>query len=85
MILALVIAGVHSGRISSLLPNYSMAILSARRVFHLLDTRAGIDSYSTKGLKPVSGGIQGYCIYLVQNLPMQYMNVGLNAVVSIYK
>lgn len=53
-------AVLQSGRISALLPNYSNAILSARRVFLLLDTESGIDSYSTEGLKPVSGGRDTY-------------------------
>ena len=57
MVISLVMAGFQSGRISTFLPNYSNAILSARRVFQLLDTEPGIDSYSTEGLKPVSDAI----------------------------
>ena len=53
-IFALVIAAVQSARLSIFLPNYSKAILSARRIFKLLDVKPVIDSYSTEGLKPVS-------------------------------
>ena len=56
-IFALVIAALQSSRISMFLPNYSKAILSSRRILQLLDTQPIIDSYSTKGLKPVSGDI----------------------------
>ena len=48
------IAALQSSRISIFLPNYSKAILSARRILKLLDTLPVIDSYSTEGLKPVS-------------------------------
>ena len=54
-IFALVIAATQSNRISIFLPNYSKAILSARRIFKLLDTQPVIDSYSSEGLKLVSG------------------------------
>ena len=47
-------AGVQVGRISTYLPNYSKAILSARRIFKLLDTVPEIDNYSTDGLELVS-------------------------------
>ena len=50
----LVMAGVQAGRISTFLPNYSKATLSARRIFKLLDTVPQIDNYSTEGLEPVS-------------------------------
>ena len=53
-LIVLLIAGIQSGQISSLLPNYSKAILSARRIFKLLDTVPQIDNYSTDGLQPVS-------------------------------
>ena len=56
-IFALVIAAMQSNRISVFLPNYSKAILSARRIFKLLDTQPTIDSYSTEGLEPVSRDI----------------------------
>ena len=44
VVVALVMAGVQSGRISAFLPYHSNAILSARRVFQLSDTEPGIDS-----------------------------------------
>ena len=50
----LVMAGVQAGRISTFLPNYSKATLSARRIFKLLDTVPQIDYHSTDGLEPVS-------------------------------
>ena len=50
----LVMAGIQSGRISTFLPNYSKAILSAKRIFKVLDTAPEIDNYSTEGLEPVS-------------------------------
>lgn len=53
-------AGVQSGRITTFLPNYSKAILSAKRIFKLLDTVPEIDNYSTDGLQPVS------CWYLMK-------------------
>ena len=56
-IFALVIAALQSSRISIFLPNYSKAILSARRIFKLLDTQPVIDSCSSEGLKLVSGNI----------------------------
>lgn len=54
VLIALVMAGIQAGRISTFLPNYSKAILSARRIFKLLDTVPEIDNYSTEGLEPVS-------------------------------
>ena len=50
----LVMAGVQAGRISTFLPNYSKAVLSAKRIFKVLDTVPAIDNYSTEGLEPVS-------------------------------
>ena len=62
-VFALVIAAMQSNRISIFLPNYSKAILSARRIFKLLDTQPVIDSYSSEGLKLVSK-IQLYTIWM---------------------
>ena len=49
----LIIAGFQSGQISIHLPNYTKAIVSARRIFKLLDTPPIIDSYLEDGLQPV--------------------------------
>ena len=62
-ITALVIAAMQSNRFSIFLPNYSKAILSARRIFKLLDTQPVIDSYSSDGLKLVSGNVYSSYVY----------------------
>ena len=58
-------AGIQAGRISTFLPNYSKAILSAKRIFKLLDTVAEIDNYSTEGLQPVSENIYNAHVIIV--------------------
>ncbi|XP_065886383.1 ATP-dependent translocase ABCB1-like isoform X2 [Dysidea avara] len=51
-VIVLIIAGFQSGQISIHLPNYTKAIVSARRIFKLLDTPPIIDSYLEDGLQP---------------------------------
>ncbi|XP_065886381.1 ATP-dependent translocase ABCB1-like isoform X2 [Dysidea avara] len=48
----LIVAGFEAGQISIYLPNYTKAIVSARRIFKLLDTPPIIDSYLEDGLQP---------------------------------
>lgn len=59
----LIIAGFQSGQISIYLPNYTKAIVSARKIFHLLDTPPIIDSYSHDGLQPVKTSDQWSWLY----------------------
>ncbi len=51
--IALVFGAAGSGQASSYVPNYAKAKLAAARIFHLLDRKPTIDSYSEDGLKLV--------------------------------
>ena len=53
VMMALANCGYQVGQLSITLPNYTKAIVSARRIFKLLDTPVVIDSYSDDGLQPV--------------------------------
>jgi ATP-binding cassette subfamily B (MDR/TAP) protein 1 len=50
---AIIFGAFSLGRESQMAPDYGKAKSSAARILNLLDKEPLIDSYSTKGLKPV--------------------------------
>ena len=81
VITVLVMGGMQAGRISTFLPGYSKAILSARRIFKLLDTVPQIDSYSNEGLEPVSEYNVVVCIISLLSLQLFILLDSLSMVV----
>lgn len=50
---AISLSAASVGQVISMLPDYSKARLSAALVFKMIETKPGIDSFSTQGVKPV--------------------------------
>lgn len=60
---AVSLSAISVGQITSMLPDYAKAKLSAGLVFELIEAVPGIDSFSRKGVKPVrrsSGALPDY-------------------------
>ncbi len=70
---ALVFGAAGSGQASSYVPNYAKAKLAAARIFHLLDRKPTIDSYSEDGLKLVCYGL--YIIMFIFEIIIFYRRV----------
>lgn len=50
---AISLSAASVGQVISMLPDYSKARLSAALVFKMIETKPGIDSFDTSGVKPV--------------------------------